>query len=226
MARKKSITKTDIKLLERNRRKFVPKSKGIKTHELEGNSDYIAHQLDDSILKRCRGKFAHSGDIDLLDLFDPSLDPIKGVYYLHWEEQTCKNFHLGRIMHHLRFLRSADLTIDANEVSESYTAVEVLDWLCSEEFEQVCAQSGMQIQMKPEKKSGYEDFNDGDIDDLSLIGELDPNLIRCAIPRIIRKYNREPKGYCKQVIDGLARFSNWYFEQPLNTTKQLPAWCY
>lgn len=226
MSVKKCITQKDISRIEKNKRKFVPSKSKKNTHYLEGNPDYLAHIIDNDVLTRCRGKFAHSGDIEILDLFDPNLDPLKGVYYYEWTEQTQKNFFFGRIMHHLRFLRSADWTKEPGDKS-GFTAAEVIEWLCSVEFDEICSLSNLQVRMKCQSNGGYEDpdeFKD-DVYETAIFSSLDPNIIRCAIPRIGRKYNREIAGTCKKLLDGLVNFSDWYFEQPVNNAKQLPAWC-
>lgn len=199
MSRVKAITKKQILQFEKSKRAFKPVkvSKKFPAHPLSTQENFMAHILDDDILSRCRGKHCHDGDIDLIDLFDPNLDPHRGVYYFEWNESLLRDFWFGCIVHHLKFLRYADLTIEYNPESRVITPPEILDFLCSERLDQICASEGW-----------------------------DPNLIRCSVPRIIRKYNKPTSGYCKKIIDALSKFADSYFESGKNSGKTLPDYCY
>lgn len=190
-----TIAKSTFTRLIQSKKKFVPKKKS--KHELSVKKDYLAHVLDDDVLRRCRGKFVHDGGICVLDIFDPNLDAQCGVYYFLWDEASCQDFWYGLIIEFLKFLRKANLHLEKDCQTEALNALEVLDFFCSQQFDEIC---------------GYEG--------------LDANIVRCAIPRIIRKYNRKSSGYCQYLLNGLTRLSNWYFEQPNNSAEQINAWSY
>jgi len=166
-------------------------------HHLSMEKDYIAHPLGDDVIRRCQGSHAHDGNICLLDIFDKNLDAQCGVYYFYWDEQTCKDFWYSMIVELLCYLRRANFHREKDCFTESLNAVEVLDFFCSAKFDEICAFEG-----------------------------LDPNIIRCAIPRIVKKYNRESSGYCLKLLNALTRLSNWYFEQPNNSAEQISAFSY
>lgn len=199
----KQVTKKQLHQIERNKRAFKPVrvSKKYPAHPLSVNADFMPHTLDDDILSRCRGKFAHDGDMDIIDLFDPDLDPHRGVYYFQWTEQNVKDFWYGCIVHHLKFLRYADLTIEYSADSRILTPPEILDFFCSERFDEICNVEGW-----------------------------DANLIRSSVPRIVRKYNKPTAGYCKKIIDALTKLADWYYEgeqsTKINSGNSLPAYCY
>ncbi|MBW8191280.1 hypothetical protein K0504_09550 [Neiella marina] len=165
------ITKRQLDMIERNRRQFVPVSQTRRKRKVS-NPDWdrttcIAHPLDDDILKAMKGGKVKHEEV-LFDLFDPNIDGENATYNIQWTDSNIESVHFGMLQRCLEILRYAKP--DNNLFQEE------VEWLASEQFEQICFSMG-----------------------------CDPNVIRVAIPRIMERYDKPLVGEAARIINAFKR---------------------
>lgn len=155
-----------------------------KPHPMDGLPGDIAHRLDDDLIAKCRSKQG-VGDNILLDLFDPALDARAGTYHIQWSEQDIAAFWEGYLRKHLAFIRCGVFERDMSADEVTMTPEEVLEWFTTQHFDDVCH-----------------------------LLDLDPNAIRCAIPSIVKRYNKMLSETCKKYINAFTKLKEFLYEKP------------